>query len=117
MPLEATHWIFKIELQKCLTIQVLLDKKKYIFCYPVFSSKTVNYQDVIDSEVLLDWWWKYIDGQTPLKLPKISCLFSHYVCTWISNSLNTGSLSESLKLTELMPVKNRENPFDNDKFW
>ena len=33
------------------------------------------------------------------------------------HELNTGSLSELLKLIEIVAVKKRKKPFDNDQYW
>ena len=78
--------------------------------------RNIKYRVVIETNISLDWWWKLFNNETPLKFPKSNILFSQYVCTWSNISLNNGSLSETLKQTEIMPVKKSEKPFDKDNY-
>ena len=84
-------------------------KSKYITAKP-FSFRPVIPKDVLDViSTLADTTPS--GGDIPLRILRGNKIFSQFLCKWIKN-LKTGGFPDSLKLAEITPIHEKEDPFD-----
>ena len=85
-------------------------KSKYITAKP-FSFRPVIPKDVLDViSTLADTTPS--GGDIPLRILRGNKIFSQFLCKWIKNFLKTGGFPDSLKLAEITPIHEKEDPFD-----